>query len=125
MGPAFSLIVGVMCLLIARRRPTFFWVTAAFTNATLRLFPLVFDVSRATQKAERFSDEGNIVLAFTANSTGRAIVLLAIFAIFLSLTVLVARRYDFPRYRTAKVIGIYLLSLAVGISLVLVDEMLK
>jgi hypothetical protein len=45
-GPVFSLITAVACLLIARHRPSFLWVTAAFTNATLRLFPCALDLAR-------------------------------------------------------------------------------
>lgn len=124
-GPAFSLIAGVTLLLVAFRRPSFFWVTAAFTNASLRLFPLVMDISRAIKKAQPFSDEGNLVLAITTNPAGRVILLLAIFTVFLSLTIVVARRYNFEKHGTAKVVGIYFLSLAVGIAVVLIDELLR
>jgi hypothetical protein len=36
----------------------------------------------------------------------------------------VARRYSFEKHRAAKSVGIYLLSLAVGIAVLLIDEML-
>jgi hypothetical protein len=124
-GPAFSLIAAVVCLFLAWRRPSFFWVTAAFTNATLRLFPLAMDMSRVIEKAEPFSDEGNLALAITTNRAGRVTFLLVAFIIFLSLTVVVARRYNFEKHRAAKVVGIYLLSLAAGIAVVLIDELLR
>ena len=46
-GPLASLLAGAICLAIARRRPGFGWATAAFTNASLRLLPLAFDLARA------------------------------------------------------------------------------
>jgi len=123
-GPAFSLIAAVLCLLLAWRRPSFFWVTAAFTNATLRLFPLVMDIVQAIAKTTPFSDEGDVVIAITTNPGARAVLLLGVFAVFLSLTVMVARRYRFEKHRAAKIVGIYLLSLAVGIAILLIDGML-
>ena len=124
-GPAFSLIAAVVCLLVARHRPSFFWVTAAFTNATLRLFPLTMDVLRAIKKAEPFSDEGNLAITITTSPAGRVILLLGVFAVFLVLTVVTARLYNFERHRTAKVVGIYFLSLTAGIAIVLIDELLR
>jgi hypothetical protein len=124
-GPAFSLTAAVACLLIAWRRPSFFWVTSAFTNASLRLLPLCIDIVRATQKATPFSDEGDVVIAFTTNPAARASLLLGILAVFVALTVLVSRRYSFEKHRAAKLLGIYLLSVAVGIAVVLVDEVLR
>jgi hypothetical protein len=123
-GPSFSLIAAVLCLLLARRRPGFFWVTAAFTNATLRLFPLVLDIVQAIEKTTPFSDEGDVVLAITTSPGARVALLLGVFAVFLSLTVVVSRCYRFEKHRAAKIVGIYLLSLAVGIAIVLIDEML-
>lgn len=123
-GPAFSLIAAVLCLLVAWRRPNFFWVTAAFTNATLRLIPLVIDIIQAIEKTTPFSDEGDVVLALTTNPVARAVILLVVFAVFLSLTVVVARRYRFEKHRVAKIVAIYLLSLAVGIAILLIDQVL-
>jgi hypothetical protein len=123
-GPAFSLIAAVGCLALARRRPSFFWVTAAFTNASLRLFPLIMDILRVFEKAAPFSDEGNIAITITTNPAGRVILLLIVFGVFLSLTVVVARFYGFMKHTTAKVAGIYFLSLATGIAVVLIDELL-
>lgn len=124
MGPAFSFIAAVICLLVARRRPSFFWVTAAFTNATLRLFPLVLDMIQAIMKTRPFSDEGDVVIAITTNPAARAIILLGIFAVFFVLAIVIARRYSFEKYRAAKSVGIYLLSLAVGIAILLIDLVL-
>jgi hypothetical protein len=123
-GPAFSLIAALVCLFVGWRRQSFFWVTAAFTNATLRLFPLVMDIARAIEKTTPFSDEGDAVIAITTNPAARAILLLGIFSGFFSLAVVVARRYSFEKHRAAKSVGIYLLSLAVGIAVLLIDEIL-
>jgi hypothetical protein len=123
-GPAFSLIAAVVCLILARRRPSFFWVTAAFTNATLRLFPLIMDVLRVFEKAAPFSDEGDLAITITTNPAGRVVLLLGVFSVFLSLTVVVTRRYVFVKHFAAKVVGIYFLSLATGIAVVLIDELL-
>jgi hypothetical protein len=124
-GPAFSLIAAVLCLLIASRRPNFVWVTAAFTNATLRLFPLTMDVLRAIAHAKPFSDEGNVAIAMTTLATGRATLVLGVMAIFVYLSVRAARHYDFEKHHVAKSVGIYLLSLSIGIAVVVVDELLK
>jgi hypothetical protein len=124
-GPAFSLIAALVCLVLARRRPSFFWATAAFTNATLRLFPLIMDVLRVFEKAAPFSDEGNIAITITTTPAGRVFLLLGIFAVFLSVTIVVARLYDFVKYSAAKLVGIYFLSLATGIAVVLIDELLR
>ena len=67
---------------MAWHRSSFFWVTAAFTNATLRLFPLVMDIIQAIAKATPFSDEGDVVLAMTTNPAARAVLLLGILAVF-------------------------------------------
>jgi hypothetical protein len=123
-GPAFSLIGAILCLLIGRRRPGFFWITAAFTNSTLRLVPLVIDIIQAIEKTTPFSDEGDVVLAITTNPVARAVILLSVFAVFLSLTVVVARRYRFEKHRAAKIVAIYVLSLAVGIAILFIDQML-
>lgn len=125
-GPAFTLIAAAVCVLVARRRPSFFWVTAAFINAaTLRLFPLTMDILRAVQKAEPFSDEGNLAVAMTTNPAGRVVILLAVFALFFVLAVQAGRLYNFERHRAAKVTGIYVLSLAVGIAIVFVDGLFR
>jgi hypothetical protein len=124
-GPGFSAIVAVICLLIARNRPSFFWVTAAFTNATLRLFPLTMDVFRAISNAKPFSDEGDVALAITTHPAGRALLVVGAIAIFVLLGVMAARRYGFEKHRVTKSVGVYLLSLSIGIAVVVVDELLK
>ena len=123
-GPAFSLAAALVCLLIARHRPGFFWATAAFTNATLRLFPCAMDLLRALQGATPFSDEGDIAVALTHSSTARSFIILGFFAVAAVLTVLAAHQYRFQKYGTLKVLGIYLLSLAVGIGVLVVDQLL-
>jgi hypothetical protein len=124
-GPAFSLIAAVSCLLIARRRPSFIWATAAFTNATLRIFPLTMDLLRAIKGAKPFSDEGNVAIAMTTLPGGRATLVLGVMAIFVCLSVIAARHYHFEKHQVAKSVTIYLLSLSVGIAVVVVDELLK
>jgi hypothetical protein len=75
-GPAFSLVAALACLLIARHRPGFFWATAAFTNATLRLFPCAMELVRALRGTTPFSDEGDIAVALTHSSTARSFIVL-------------------------------------------------
>lgn len=123
-GPAYSMIAAVVCLLIARRRPGFFWPTAAFTNATIRLLPCVMDLLRVSQGGTPFSDEGDFALALTHSPLARSVVILCVFAVAAVLTVLAARQYHFRKYSALKVLGIYLLSLGVGIGVLIVDGIL-
>jgi hypothetical protein len=123
-GPVFSLIAALVCLLIAHRRPGFFWTTAAFTNATIRLFPCAMDLLRVFQGAPPFSDEGDFALALTRSPVARSFVILAFFSVASTLTVFAARQYRFQKYGTLKVLGIYLLSLGVGIVILIVDMLL-
>ena len=104
-----------MCLLMAKERPAFFWITAAFTNATLRLFPCSMDLLHALQRKVPFSDEGEIAMALTQSPFVRFFVVLCFFAAAATLTVLAVRRYQFHKYRSLKAFGIYLLSLGTGI----------
>jgi hypothetical protein len=83
------------------------------------------DVLRAIKKAHPFSDEGNLVVTITTNLAGRMILLLGVFAVFLSMTIVVVRLYNFEKHRDAKVVGIYFLSLAACIAVVLIDELLR
>lgn len=123
-GPAFSLIAAIACLLIAKQRPGFFWITAAFTNATLRLFPCAMDLLHAIQGKMPFSDEGEIAMMLTQSSFARFLVVLCFFAAAAILTILAARSYRFHRYTSVKAFGIYLVSLATGICILIVDELL-
>jgi hypothetical protein len=123
-GPVLSLFVALACLLIAQHRPGSFWPTAAFTNATLRLFPCTMEFLRLFQGAKPFSDEDAFALAVTQSAVARVCLILLFFALAAILTVLAARQYRFQRYVTLKVLGIYLLSLGIGIGVVIVDELL-
>ena len=123
-GPAISLIAAAMLLLIARRGRGFGWVTASFTNASLRLFPCAMDLVRAIKGARPFSDEGEVAIAFTSTPAGRTAVILMVMIVALTLTVLAGRQYRFQKHRLAKSIAIYLLSLAVGVGVVIADELL-
>ena len=123
-GPAFSLIAAVVCLLIARHRPVFFWPTAAFTNATIRLLPCTMDLLRVFQGGMPFSDEGDFALALTHSPIARSVVILCFFTIAAILTTLAARQYHFQKYGTLKLVGIYLLSLGIGIGVLIVDGLL-
>jgi hypothetical protein len=123
-GPALSLIAAIVCLLIARHRQGSYWPTAAFTNATIRLFPCAMDVLRAVQGIRPFSDEGNLGLALSPSSSARSFVVLCFFAVAALLTVLAARQYHFHKFTALKVLCIYLLSLAIGIVVVITDELL-
>lgn len=123
-GPAFSLIAGLACLFIADHRPGFFWATAAFTNASIRLFPCTMDLLHSIQGRLPFSDEGEIAIALTHSSFARFLVVLTFFAAAATLTVLAARRYQFRKHATLKAFGVYLLSLGAGICVLIVDELL-
>jgi hypothetical protein len=123
-GPGFSVLAAVLTLIAMRRRVTFFRATVAFTNASLRLFPCVMDVIRAVQDARPFSDEGDIALSWTGGGKTRLVFLIPILLAYLALTVAAGRRYDFPRLRFVKVAGVYVLSVAVGITVVIVDELI-
>jgi hypothetical protein len=124
-GPAFSFLAAAVCLAVAHRRRSFAWATAALTNASLRLFPLAMDVLRAIKRAPAFSDEGEVALALTAASSRRLWLLAVPIALSILLTGLAAREYHFERRGGLKVGAIYLLSLAVGIGVVVVDELVR
>jgi len=123
-GPLFSLIAAVVCFLVAHYRLGFFWPTAAFTNATIRLLPCTLDLLRVFQGGTPFSDEGNFALALTHSPIARSVVILCFFAVAAILTALAARQYHFQKYGALKVVGIYLLSLGVGIGVLIVDGLL-
>jgi hypothetical protein len=120
-----SLVAAAGCLLAARRRPGFAWATAAFTNASLRLFPLAMDVARALRLAPPFSDEGVVARAVSATVAGRLGLLALPIVASLLLTVLAARAYRFGARAGLKALAVYLLSLLVGIGVVIVDELLS
>ena len=124
-GPALSWIAAVGFLAVARRKPGFVWTTASFTNASLRLFPCAMDLLRAFKNAKPFSDEGDIALAISKGAHGRELIVLAALGLSFVLTVLAARHYHFTGKGRLKAVGIYLLSLAVGIGVVLVDELTR
>lgn len=123
-GPLLTLLLAVGLLLVARQRPTFVWATAAFTNASLRLLPLTFDLGRALRGTRPFSDEGDVALGLTTDRLGRAALVLLPWLVFAALSFLAGRTFPFPHHRWWKVLGIYLLSLLVGIGAVLLDELL-
>jgi hypothetical protein len=123
-GPAVSLIAGAILLAVAHRRHSFGWVTASFTNASLRLFPCVMDLLRATRGARPFSDEGEVALAFSSSPLVRSALILVIIALALLLTIFAAREYRFQNKVFLKSLLVYFLSLSVGIGVVILDELL-
>jgi len=123
-GPAVSLIAGAILLVVARRRPSFGWVTASFTNVSLRLFPCVMDLLRAVRGARPFSDEGEVALAFSSSAFVRSALILLVIALSMGLTILAAREYRFQSKVFFKSLLVYLLSLSVGIGVVILDELL-
>jgi len=122
-GPAVSVAAAALFLWVCRARQAFAWVTAAFTNATLRLFPLTMDIVRAVRQKPPFSDEGEVALAWLGQGGGRLGGLGAMAVLCLALTVLAAREYRFSGRPVLKAIAVYAVSLAVGIGVVLVDEL--
>ena len=122
-GPVASWTVALL-LLVAMRRNGFGWATAAFTNASLRLFPVAMDLLRAAKGAVPFSDEGDIALALTASPAGRFAIVLFAMLVSSVLTVLAAKRYRFTGRAALKALGVYALSLFCGIAVVIVDELI-
>ncbi|HET9037392.1 MAG TPA: hypothetical protein VFN45_14360 [Myxococcaceae bacterium] len=124
-GPVVTLVLAAVLLAIARRHVSFGWATAAFTNASLRLFPLTMDLGRAFRGAPPSSDEGELVSALTSSIAGRVSGLIAVWLVFGVLSVLAARTFPFPRRRWLGVAAVYLGSLAVGIGAAIADELLE
>jgi len=123
-GPLVTLILSVAFLAVARRRGTFAWATAAFTQATLRMLPLTFDLVRAVRGATPFSDEGELFRAVSGAVPVRVALVLMVWAVFGALSVLAARTFPFRRRRWLGVAAVYLLSLAVGIGAAVADDLL-
>jgi hypothetical protein len=123
-GPLVTLLLSVVLVAVARRHRTFAWATAAFTQASLRLFPLAFDLARAVRGTAPFSDEGELALAVGATVPVRASLVIVACAVFGSLTVLAARTFPFARRRWLGVVAVYLVSLAVGIAAAIADDLL-
>lgn len=122
-GPLVSLCLAILFLMIAQRRPSFAWATAAFSNASLRVLPCSIDLVRALRGDRTFSDEGDLALGLTSSPAGRAALVLVWWLPFVALTLLSARAFPFERHRWLKVSGVYVLSLAVGIGAVLLDDL--
>jgi hypothetical protein len=81
-------VLSVLLVAVARRHRTFAWATAAFTQASLRLFPLAFDLVRAVRGTAPFSDEGELALSVSTAAPVRVVVACAVFG---TLTALAAR----------------------------------
>jgi hypothetical protein len=124
-GPGFSWLTAITLLAIGARHPGFGWTTASFTNASIRLFPSVMDFVRAAKGTAPFSDEGDVALALTKSSSGRASLILLAIAVSLMLTVLAARQYRFVGKPVLKSCAVYVLSLTVGIVVVIADELVN
>lgn len=123
-GPAVSLVAAILLLAVARRRPTFFWATAALTNASLRIFPCVMDLLRALRNGKPFSDEGEVVLAITHSGASRVSIMIAVIALFSVLSIFTGRQFPFENKRALKATSVYLLTFIVGVGIVLADELL-
>jgi hypothetical protein len=117
-GPLVSVAAAVGALVLARRRRTFAWSTASFTNASLRLFPLCMDLWRALRGAHPFSDEGEVGELLGARMLTLELSLLVV----VGLTLAAASTYRERRWLTAGLV--YLQSLAIGVGVVLADELL-
>jgi len=123
-GPLVTLVLSVAFVAVARHRRTFAWATAAFTQASLRLFPLTFDLLRAIRGTTPFSDEGELALAVSQAVPVRVTLVFLAWVVFGTLSFLAARTFPFRRHRWLGVAAVYLGSLAVGIGAALADEML-
>ena len=124
-GPVMSWIAAVILIIAAAGRPAFAWAAAAFTNASLRLFPCGMDLVRALTNSHPFSDEGDVAMALTTSPIGRSAILLLAIAVSMTLTVLAARRFRFAHWSALKSLGVYALSLAVGIAVIIADELIR
>src|SRR5262245_19652333 len=124
-GPATSLLVGGACLLASRARSSFALATAALTNSSIRVFPLVMDLVRAARAARPFSDEGEVAQALVSGAAGRFLLITLPLLASLGLSAVAVRRYRFERHVTAKGFGLYLVTLAIGIAVVIADELLR
>jgi len=123
-GPTFSVVAAILCLVLVCYGSAFVWVTAAFTNAPIRLFPSVMDLVHAVKGVRPFSDEGDLALSWTTDPTGRTLLVMAPLVLYVALTVAAGQRFRFAKQRLTALIGIYLLSLGVDIGVVLIDEAL-
>jgi hypothetical protein len=120
-GPLMSWLAAGACLIAARVRPGFFWSSAAFTNASIRLFPLAFDILRAATAGQPFSDEGTVALAWTSEPVARVLLLCLALVVPVALTVLAARSYRFANRTLLRIVGIYAYTLAIGTLVLIVD----
>ena len=82
------------------------------------------DLQRAFVGGTPFSDEGDVAAALNHSLIARCFLVLCWLAVSAILTLLAARQYRFQKHGALKVVGIYLLSLTVGLAVVLVDELL-
>lgn len=123
-GPLVTLVLSLLLVAVARRQRTFAWATAAFTQASLRLFPLAFDLSRAVRGAAPFSDEGELALAVSAAVPVRVALVTGACVVFGTLTVLAARTFPSGRRRWLGVAAVYVGSLAIGICAAVTDDLL-
>jgi len=123
-GPVVSLVAAAILLAVAWRRPGFVWATAAFTNASIRILPCTLDVVRAARNRAPFSDEGDVALAISASPAVRSVLVAVPLLLSLALTIAAARAWRFPRHAFRKSLGIYAGTLALGIGVILLDEVL-
>jgi len=65
-----SLIAATTLLLVARGRHSFAWVTASFTNASIRLFPCSMDLLRAIKGGRFFPRAHQLSEAMPPNREG-------------------------------------------------------
>ena len=122
-GPLVTLVLSVAFVLVARPHGTFVWATAAFTQASLRLFPLGFESRPRDAGAVPFSDEGELARAVSGAVPVRVALVLVCCAVSDALRP-GRRAFPFRRRRWLGVAAVYLGSLAVGIGAVLADELL-
>jgi hypothetical protein len=122
-GPMASVLAAIAFLAIARHYDySFGWVTAAFTNATLRTFPCAMELVRAISGGHAFSDEDTIIASAITGRVPRAAIIALLLGAYMTLSVVAARRYRFASYHALKAIAIYVLILAVGISIAILDQ---
>ena len=124
-GPIASLACARVLTGIARRRSSFAWSTAAFANASIRLFSGTLDVIAVLRDRTPFSDEGRAALLITHDRPARASMVLVVLVLSATLTFAAGRAFRFARHAFIKCVGIYVLTLMVGIAAVVLDDLRK
>ena len=75
-------------------------------------------------RAAYFTTRRESLKARRIRNTGRVTVMVLVLAMWLGLSTMVAREYDFPKRKLLKVLAIYGFSFVIGIATVIADDLL-